>query len=153
MLNKFILVPIITYCSLVSKLHAENLPISSQEQPAFVAKIAQIYTTAKDTQLRLSKNESIPFEMSKQPTETEISIFVNPNITFQKFWGLGGAITDASSEVFSKLSPVKQDEFLKAYYDINEGIGYSLARTTIHSSDFASGSYTYKGYPFRATNH
>jgi glucosylceramidase len=32
---------------------------------------------------------------------------------------------------------------LNAYYDKEKGIGYSLLRTTIHSSDFSSGSYTY----------
>ena len=32
---------------------------------------------------------------------------------------------------------------MQAYFDREEGLGYSLLRTTIHSSDFASGSYTY----------
>jgi glucosylceramidase len=45
--------------------------------------------------------------------------------------------------VFSTLKPAKKSEFLKAYYDQKTGIGYSLLRTTIHSSDFSSGSYTY----------
>ena len=57
--------------------------------------------------------------------------------------GIGGAITDASAEIFAKLSKEKQTEFLNAYYDKNEGIGYSLLRTTIQSSDFSSGSYSY----------
>jgi glucosylceramidase len=37
----------------------------------------------------------------------------------------------------------KQDEVMKAYYDPKNGIGYTLARTNIHSCDFSSGSYTY----------
>ena len=45
--------------------------------------------------------------------------------------------------MFAKLDNAKQEEFLKAYFDDEEGIGYSLARTTIHSSDFGSGSHTY----------
>ena len=45
--------------------------------------------------------------------------------------------------MFAKLDNAKQEEFLKAYYDTEEGIGYSLARTTIHSSDFGSASHTY----------
>ena len=83
------------------------------------------------------------FGTSKQPLETEISVFVEPTKMFQKFMGIGGAITDASAEVFAKLSKEKQQEFLNAYYDKEKGIGYSLLRTTIHSSDFSSGSYTY----------
>ena len=56
--------------------------------------------------------------------------------------GFGGAITDASSEVFATLSAAKQEEFLQAYYG-DTGLRYTLARTTIHSADFGSGSYTY----------
>jgi glucosylceramidase len=57
------------------------------------------------------------------------------------FVGIGGAISDASAEV--SLSKPKQQEFLQAYYSSTNGIGYSLARTTIHSCDFSTASYTY----------
>ena len=63
--------------------------------------------------------------------------------TYQTFIGIGGAITDASAEVFAKLPEDKQQELLNAYYDREKGIGYTLARTNIHSCDFSSGSYTY----------
>ncbi len=143
MINKILLVPMLSYIALTGTLHAESIASAKAEQAVFVAKEATVYTTAKDTNLRLKKTNTFTFKAAGQPPETEISIFVNPNIRFQKFWGIGGAITDASSEVFAKLSAEKQHEFLTAYYDKNAGIGYSLARTTIHSSDFASGSYTY----------
>ncbi|RYG27735.1 MAG: glycosyl hydrolase, partial [Chitinophagaceae bacterium] len=93
--------------------------------------------------LRLTQTDNLVFKVAKQPLETEISVFVNPDKTFQSFMGIGGAITDASAEVFAKLPKEKQQEFLNAYYDKEKGIGYSLLRTTIHSSDFSSGSYTY----------
>jgi glucosylceramidase len=101
-----------------------------------------IYTTAKDTDLRLAKTGSATFEPGEQPVENELSIFINPEETFQTFIGIGGAITDASAEVFAKLPEKKQEEFLNAYYT-EGGINYSLMRTTIHSCDFSSGSYTY----------
>jgi glucosylceramidase len=66
-----------------------------------------------------------------------------PEKKFQTYLGIGGAITDASAEVFAKLPADKQKEFLQAYYSKKNGIGYSIIRTTIHSSDFSSGSYTY----------
>ena len=56
--------------------------------------------------------------------------------------GIGGAITDASSEVFSKISKKNQNKLLSAYYG-QDGIGYNIIRTSIHSSDFGLGSYTY----------
>ena len=106
-------------------------------------KTVEVYPTAESTNLRLSKTESLKFSELAQPVETQICVFVNPNKTFQSFLGIGGAITDASAEVFAKLSDEKQQELLKAYYDTEKGIGYTLIRTTIHSSDFSSGSYTY----------
>lgn len=102
-----------------------------------------VFTTAKDTNLKLSKTDSVAFFKANQPLETQIAIFVQPKITFQKILGIGGAITDASAEVFAKIPSEKQKDFLKAYYDTTNGIGYSLLRTTIHSSDFSSESYTY----------
>ena len=102
-----------------------------------------VFTTAENTDLRLKQTDNLEFKSSKQPLETEASVFVNPNNTFQTFMGIGGAITDASAEVFAKFSKEKQKEFVNAYYDKDKGIGYSLIRTTIHSSDFSSGSYTY----------
>ncbi|HEU4607288.1 MAG TPA: glycoside hydrolase family 30 protein, partial [Chitinophagaceae bacterium] len=66
-----------------------------------------------------------------------------PSKTFQTFMGIGGALTDASAETFAKLPANKQEELLTAYYDKNKGIGYTIARTNIHSCDFSSGSYTY----------
>jgi glucosylceramidase len=106
-------------------------------------KTVTVYTSAESTNLRLSKTDNLKFSELKQPTEIQTCIFVNPDQSFQSLLGIGGAITDASAEVFAKLSLDKQEEFLNAYYDTEKGIGYSLLRTTIQSSDFASGSYTY----------
>ena len=91
----------------------------------------------------MTQTDKLVFVPTGQPLESEISVFVEPKKTFQTFLGIGGAITDASAEVFAKLSKEKQQEFLNAYYDKDKGIGYTLLRTTIHSSDFSSGSYTY----------
>jgi glucosylceramidase len=102
-----------------------------------------VYTTAEKSNLKLTATHNLVFSASKQPLETETSIFVEPAKKFQNFIGIGGAITDASAEVFAKLSKEKQTEFLNAYYDKQKGIGYSLLRTTIQSSDFSSESYSY----------
>jgi glucosylceramidase len=102
-----------------------------------------VYTTALGSNLRLSNAGSLSITDLPQPLETEVCIFVDPAKTFQSIMGIGGSITDAVAETFSKLPKATQDEFLTAYYNPEKGIGYSLARTTIHSSDFSSESYNY----------
>jgi glucosylceramidase len=120
------------------ELQAQNSKSSNLPQ----AVKAKVYTTAENTDFRLSETGELVFVKGEQPLETELSIFVNPNKKFQTFTGIGGAITDASAEVFARLSPAKQEELLEAYYSSN-GIHYSLLRTTIHSCDFSVESYTY----------
>jgi glucosylceramidase len=99
--------------------------------------------TAKNTDYRLTKVETVKFEDKQQPLETEVSVFVDPVKKFQSIIGIGGALTDASAETFYKLPKDKQDELMTAYYSKDKGIGYTLARTNIQSCDFSSGSYSY----------
>lgn len=106
-------------------------------------KTVAVYTSADSTNFRLTKTDELQFKELRQPLETQICVFVNPDKTYQTFVGIGGAITDASAEVFAKLSPEKQQEFLNAYFSKDKGIGYTLVRTNMNSCDFSSGSYTY----------
>jgi glucosylceramidase len=102
-----------------------------------------VYLTAKDTGQRLAKTGEAALVANMPVVEKEECIFVDPAKTFQTVLGIGGALTDASAETFYKLPADKQQEILKAYFDPKEGIGYSLGRTSIHSCDFSSDSYTY----------
>ena len=107
-------------------------------------KSIEVYTSADSTSYRFSKtNSDLKFKEMKQPLETQVCIFVNPDKKFQTFMGIGGAITDASAEVFAKLTPEKQTEFINAYYSKDKGIGYSLIRTNMSSCDFSSDMYDY----------
>jgi glucosylceramidase len=102
-----------------------------------------VFQTSMGSDQRLAPIGKLAFVAGVQPSESEVSVFVNPARRFQYFLGVGGAISDASAEVFAKLPQDKQAELLRAYYDPQDGIGYTLARTTIHSADFSSSSYTY----------
>lgn len=106
-------------------------------------KSTTVYTTADHTDLRLTNSGTLVFKALNQPLETQVCIFVDPDKKFQSVTGIGGTITDATAETYATLPKATQLEFLKAYYDQTNGIGYTMARTTIHSSDFSSGSYTY----------
>ena len=109
----------------------------------FTGTKVKVYTTASNTDLRLTITNNLEFIDTPQPIESEVFVVVNPLKSFQSFIGIGGAITDASAEVFAKLSEDRQHELFNAYYDNENGIGYTLIRTKIHSCDFSSASYTY----------
>jgi len=134
---------ILLVCSalLMSCFIYKNKSNKAIEQVFTGTKIA-VYTTAEHTDLKISLTDTKTFTAMQQPLETEVAVIVNPEKKFQTFLGIGGAITDASAEVFAKLPSNKQEELLEAYYGEN-GINYNIIRTSIHSCDFSSESYTY----------
>ena len=144
--NLIVIVFFLSLASCTNEKKSEEVIIDNQSQnkptKIFNNQKLRVYTTAKDTNLKLSLTKEDVFVASEQPTEAQISVFVNPNKTFQEFLGIGGAITDASAEVFATLNKEKQEEFLQAYFG-KDGIGYNVIRTNIHSCDFSSASYTY----------
>lgn len=139
-INRILIAPILVLqLSCSSSKVVDNAAVSVFKEN----KKIKVYTTAENTNLRLSLSNNLISGSTSQQTNSTVSIVIDAEKTDQTFLGIGGAITDASAEVFAKLSPKKQQEFLTAYYDKNKGIGYSLARTNIHSCDFSSDSYTY----------
>jgi glucosylceramidase len=116
--------------------------VKEKEPVTIKKKEVLVYSTVKDTELKLSLTDKQQFKKAEQPLETEVAIFVNPKKTFQTMLGVGGAITDASAEVFAKLPKEKQEELIQAYYS-EQGIGYNIIRTNINSCDFSLESYTY----------
>ena len=128
-----------------SKLSLAGITQRNKQVPAVAPTGRQVavYTTAANTNLRISQTATASFKRVGQPKETQICVFVDPARQFQTFLGIGGALTDASAEVFAMLPEKKQRELLHAYFDEQQGIGYKFARTNIHSCDFSSDSYTY----------
>ncbi|CAD2244758.1 glycoside hydrolase family 30 protein [Xanthomonas arboricola] len=122
---------------------AVETAVADSATPPAAVDALRVYTSAQGAtqQMRVSTVDAPT--AGHALTEKENSIFVNPQRRFQEVLGIGGAITDASAETFAKLPKPAQRALLTAYYDPEKGIGYTLARTTIHSSDFSSGSYTY----------
>ncbi len=116
---------------------------ATQAADAAPGQCVQVYTTAKDTPLRLTLNHELQLKPTQPSPQTDVAIFINPDKRYQTILGIGGAITDASAEVYASLSEAAQQEFMQAYFDQANGLGYSLLRTTIHSSDFSSASYIY----------
>ncbi len=141
-MNKQLLGVSVSLFMLLVSLHAQNKKAGDIRLPAKEKEVA-VYTTAQNTDYRLTKTGTLTFLAKPQIAEGDFSIFVDPSQTFQTMIGIGGALTDAAAETFYKLPENKQKELLTAYYNKDKGIGYTLARTSIQSCDFSSESYSY----------
>lgn len=66
-------------------------------------KCIQVYTTAKDANLRMTLSDHLQLKPAQQSPENDIAIFVNPDRRYQTMLGIGGAITKTSGSF--ALSP------------------------------------------------
>ena len=139
-LNLILIVFLLFSCT--NTIKEESKPINATAK-AYNFKSGTVYQTAKGTDDKLSRKEEVSFSEFGQPAENQPCVFLDPNHSFQKFIGIGAAFSDASSEVFYKLSADKQEELLRAYFNSENGINYRFSRTNIASCDFSSGSYDY----------
>ena len=67
---------------------------------------------------------------------------VYPEATFQKIKGCGGAFTESSAHLWTRLNSSLQTELIHAYF-ADTAAAYNMARTHINSCDFSLGSYDY----------
>lgn len=65
---------------------------------------------------------------------------IYPDITYQEFYGFGGAMTESSAYCYSLLPENKKKQFMEDYFST---INYSLCRLSIGSCDFSIKSYSY----------
>ena len=99
-------------------------------------KIEKIYVTTKDTDKRISEvniTECTSNAVGWIPT----TLILNPSKTYQKFEGFGGALTESSGYVLSKLPVEVCQQAINAYYNAESGNGYRLARVHMNSCDFS----------------
>ena len=75
------------------------------------------------------------------------SVFVDTQRRFQRMEGFGGAFTEAAAVTWQGLHAARRDELLRAYFDPDQGHGYSLCRVHMNSCDFALGNYTHADVP------
>jgi glucosylceramidase len=101
----------------------------------------EVIRTAKDTGERLSAAGRLEF--GSDPGYETPSVLVDVSRRFQTIEGFGGAFTEAAASTFQKMDSEAQSAILKGYFDIQDGLGYTLCRTHINSCDFALGNYAY----------
>jgi len=102
----------------------------------------KVVQTVRDTKDRLSVKQPVSFEPDLLGEENRI-INIYDDVLYQEIEGFGGAFTEAASITLDKMSPEKRKEIIKAYFDPESGLGYTLCRTHINSCDFSTGNYAY----------
>ena len=80
-----------------------------------------------------------PKSISKKST----SVRIYREKVKQEVLGFGGAFTEASASVYQQCTQEKKEEIIKAYFNFENGHGYSFCRTHINSCDFSLGNYAY----------
>ena len=96
----------------------------------FVTDSTRVY---EESDVRLRRSAGVP-EMRL--------VKLYPNITFQRFTGMGAALTEAAGYVFANMSTSGQSDFIERCFGPS-GNRYSLARLSIQSCDFSLGQRSY----------
>jgi glucosylceramidase len=103
-----------------------------------------IFLTAKGVQGGLSEQ----FAQSTSPGSPLANhVWVSLKNTFQSMEGFGGAFTEAAAVTWQALSPARQQDVLRDYFDPSQGHGYTLCRVHMNSCDFALGNYAHVDIP------
>lgn len=86
-------------------------------------------------------SSSMKFSSRAKNTESQV-IRINPEITFQKILGFGGALTESSCYVLSTIDKNVANQILQEYF-AKDGLNYQFCRLSIASCDFSLDSYSY----------
>lgn len=81
----------------------------------------------------------ISFEPDAQEVEKEV-VNLYPEITFQTFEGLGGAITDAAGYIYSLMNQEQKRQVIETYFSPDQ-MRYGLVRIHMDSCDFSTEMY------------
>ena len=95
--------------------------------------------TSRDSDNRLTEQPSL--EIHPGGGDAPVSVLVGRDVAFQTHLGFGGAFTEAAAVTLEKLGPANRGRVLEAYFDPENGLGYTLCRTHINSCDFSLGNY------------
>ncbi len=123
--------------------------LGQQKHPAgktFQTEI-KVYEATAETRGEPQAQHSIRFGSQRAP---ELTLFVNDAVRYQKIDGFGASLTDSSASAWllrNKLSDSQFQKIMEMLFDREKGIGLSLLRQPMGSSDFALEDYTYDDMP------
>jgi glucosylceramidase len=133
----------IALCSLVMSIGFAclNPALHAQTAKDSVAVRVRVVESSEEPNTVLEEKSPIEFGPHRVP---ELTIQVNPSLRYQTIEGLGASLTDSSAWLlWNKLSESQRRDTLVKLFDPHRGIGLSLLRQPMGSSDFALIDYSY----------
>uniref|UniRef100_A0A914M5N4 Glucosylceramidase n=1 Tax=Meloidogyne incognita TaxID=6306 RepID=A0A914M5N4_MELIC len=83
------------------------------------------------------------FPFNKTDDNKLPTISIDSSTRFQTIIGFGGAFTDSVGLNLNSLNATTRESLIKNYFHPEEGIGYSIGRVPIASTDFSTREYSY----------
>ena len=80
---------------------------------------------------------------SSNEDDAQMKINVQSDVTLQEIYGFGGALTDATSLQYRTLDQKSRKAFVNAFYDGENGAGFSYARIPMNAADFSRKNYVH----------
>lgn len=99
------------------------------------------WLTTGDKSKLLQQQSTVSFGPNTGSASTIIT--VNPATTYQTIDGFGFSLTEGSAEVISSLTIYQQNLLMSELFDRSTGLGISVLRIGIGSTDLSSLAYTY----------
>jgi glucosylceramidase len=93
-----------------------------------------VIETARGGDHRLAAIAAPASSFTAAPAE---ALTCDPAQRYQEMIGFGGALTESSAWTLAQLPAGLRAEVMRRYYDPQDGIGYTLARTHLNSCDFS----------------
>lgn len=102
---------------------------------------AELYTTSgkKDETGYVTEKTNLTFKEDKEGIENQLVNFY-PELEFDCFEGIGGAVTDSAAYIYSLMSEEQKKELIKSYFS-SEEMKYGIVRVHMDSCDFSMELY------------
>ena len=115
--------------------------------PCAAAQIAKVYVSSKSGD-RLAAKTNLAFNDEKPAADSAI-FQINDAVKLQKIDGFGASFMEAGIMTLNTLPPEKQEDVLRALFDVKQGAGFTAMKTPLAGTDFQSAGpwFTYDDTP------
>jgi len=115
--------------------------------PRTTAQIAKVYVSSKSGD-RLAAKTNLAFNDEKPAADSAI-FQINDAVKLQKIDGFGASFMEAGIMTRNTLPPEKQEDVLRALFDVKQGAGFTAMKTPLAGTDFQSAGpwFTYDDTP------